>query len=170
MNEWKCVQCNFINQMKFSSCHGCNAYRSKSLRKPEDWNCISCGKLNFSYRTSCIGCKSNKTDQIEKKPTFEKKPGDWDCQWCHKMNFGNRTICFTCSKPKPTDETKTIITEEKDNTCTVCMENNIDTCITPCGHLACCYICAMNMNKCPICRKEYDPDNNNHLIKVYHVK
>ena len=168
-NTWKCVQCNHINKMNISACQGCNAYRSKSLKKDGDWNCVSCGKLNFSYRGSCISCSNTKVIKEEQpKVLISKKPGDWDCSWCHKMNFGKRDVCFTCGKPKPKQENTVVV--EKDNTCTVCMENDIDTCITPCGHLACCYICGMNMNKCPICRKEYDPDNNSHLIKIYQVK
>lgn len=167
-NHWKCVQCNYKNDMVFSSCLGCNAYRSKSLKKEGDWNCSLCGKLNFAYRNSCIKCAQSKVIKNEiSKPHISKKPGDWDCSWCHKMNFGKRDVCFTCGKPK---EKKDNTIQEKDNTCTVCMDNDIDTCITTCGHLACCYLCAAHMQKCPICRTEYDPDNTAHLVKVYHAK
>jgi len=45
------------------------------------------------------------------------------------------------------------------------MENKSEAVISVCGHLGLCMQCAKAINKCPICRKPFDPNQN--LIKVY---
>uniref|UniRef100_A0A1L8DTG8 Putative e3 ubiquitin-protein ligase mylip n=1 Tax=Nyssomyia neivai TaxID=330878 RepID=A0A1L8DTG8_9DIPT len=37
-------------------------------------------------------------------------------------------------------------------TCRVCMDKAIDTMFAPCGHVACCRVCAEKCDGCPICR------------------
>ncbi|XP_055692547.1 E3 ubiquitin-protein ligase MYLIP [Lutzomyia longipalpis] len=37
-------------------------------------------------------------------------------------------------------------------TCRVCMDKAIDTMFSPCGHVACCRLCAEKCDNCPICR------------------
>ncbi len=36
--------------------------------------------------------------------------------------------------------------------CKICLDEEIDVVLIPCGHLICCRICAPALNKCPICR------------------
>lgn len=59
-------------------------------------------------------------------------------------------------KPKKTSD---------DKKCIICMENDINTVITTCGHLCCCEFCLIKMNRCPVCRTRYDIKDN--LLKVY---
>lgn len=46
--------------------------------------------------------------------------------------------------------------DKPDNTCVICMENEIDSVILECGHMAICYSCSIIPSfkrKCPICRR-----------------
>jgi len=49
--------------------------------------------------------------------------------------------------------------------CVVCMDAPTDAVIILCGHLAMCINDAKQLNKCPICRISYSPDQ---VIKVFH--
>lgn len=40
-----------------------------------------------------------------------------------------------------------------DLTCTICMDQKIDTLFLPCAHLSCCKYCADKCETCPLCRK-----------------
>lgn len=53
------------------------------------------------------------------------------------------------------------IKSRNDNICSICYENNINTCCNPCGHLYC-NKCIQNTNNCYICRK-----NIITTIKIY---
>ncbi|XP_059607657.1 E3 ubiquitin-protein ligase MYLIP isoform X2 [Phlebotomus argentipes] len=44
-------------------------------------------------------------------------------------------------------------------TCRVCMDKAIDTMFAPCGHVACCRICAEMCDGCPLCRSTIDRIN-----------
>ena len=69
----------------------------------------------------------------------------------------------------PKVKRKEIIKNEKlkdnKNVCAVCYINKINAAFIPCGHLCCCYNCALECNKkCPICR------SNSVLIqKIYYI-
>ncbi|CRK97313.1 CLUMA_CG010707, isoform A [Clunio marinus] len=39
-----------------------------------------------------------------------------------------------------------------DLTCSICMDNKIDTLFLPCAHLSCCRSCAQKCETCPLCR------------------
>lgn len=40
--------------------------------------------------------------------------------------------------------------------CKICMEEELNTCFTPCGHAVACAKCSLSVGvKCPICRKEF---------------
>jgi len=49
-----------------------------------------------------------------------------------------------------------IFGEDEDNECNVCMTNNKDVVFAPCGHFSCCNSCALQCQKCPICRGKID--------------
>jgi len=44
--------------------------------------------------------------------------------------------------------------DREPNTCVICLESNVGTVFTPCGHMCCCVGCglATSMDRCPICR------------------
>ncbi|KAF5842535.1 hypothetical protein DUNSADRAFT_6779 [Dunaliella salina] len=44
--------------------------------------------------------------------------------------------------------------DREPNTCVICLESNVGTVFTPCGHMCCCVGCglATSMERCPICR------------------
>uniref|UniRef100_A0A6B2E7B2 Putative e3 ubiquitin-protein ligase mylip n=1 Tax=Phlebotomus kandelakii TaxID=1109342 RepID=A0A6B2E7B2_9DIPT len=48
-------------------------------------------------------------------------------------------------------------------TCRVCMDKSIDTMFAPCGHVACCRICAEMCDGCPLCRSSIDQINRIYL-------
>ncbi|QKF94690.1 zinc finger ranBP2-type protein [Fadolivirus algeromassiliense] len=181
--DWNCPDCGYSNFASRTECLNCKCWRSKALKsqpmekKKGDWNC-SCGELNFASRTGCRKCGKNKDSNDtnaaqnvsglsnnNKSGQINSKPGDWNCT-CGTMNWGSRTVCFTCGKQKDPELTQTS-NNTHDDTCVICMERNKDTVITVCGHLGYCGLCALNMNKCPICRVNYNPDT--HLLKVFKV-
>lgn len=51
------------------------------------------------------------------------------------------------------------------NKCVVCMDRTKDVVITTCKHLYVCSVCVYAMDKCPICRTEYDSDKD--VMKIY---
>lgn len=40
--------------------------------------------------------------------------------------------------------------------CTICMSRPCNSTF-PCGHMCACYLCALNLNQCPICRRRGEP-------------
>lgn len=158
--DWNC-SCGELNFASRTNCRKCRKNKSgdqtqnNSNMKSGDWNC-SCGELNFASRVICRKCHKDKCDDQSQNMM---KPGDWICSSCDLVNFGSRSVCYDCGTPK-------VITQEE--TCVICMERNIDTVITVCKHLGYCNLCALSMNKCPICRTKYDPDTQ--LLKVFKVK
>lgn len=163
--DWNCPECGHLNFGKRDECEKCRCYRSKAFKnrpliKKGDWNC-ECGELNFASRNACRKCGKNKIG-IFNNSLIEKKPGDWDCS-CATVNFGSRTVCFKCGKDKLQTDAK--VPERE--TCIICMEREIDTVLTPCGHLGYCGLCAFNMTNCPVCRQLYNPDTD--LLKVFKV-
>lgn len=173
--EWNCT-CGCSNHGSNDKCRKCNLFRSKALRsniKPGDWKC-DCSTINFAKRMSCYKCNKEKTTcSTPTSQVILTKPGDWSCpdEGCKTNNFGNRTNCFKCGKErvikKNINQIQNQQNEEERKICTICMDNKINTCITTCGHLACCYICGLAMARCPICRTEYNPDKD--LIKTFEV-
>ncbi|CAD7704193.1 unnamed protein product, partial [Ostreobium quekettii] len=55
--------------------------------------------------------------------------------------------------------------EDEDNDeglCVVCREREAHFVFIPCGHLCCCEICSLSLNRCPMCR------SRSHAHRVYH--
>lgn len=50
----------------------------------------------------------------------------------------------------------------KKKECVICMDNDADYAITPCGHMCICSECGPKINNCPICRKKVD-----FVLKIY---
>lgn len=54
-------------------------------------------------------------------------------------------------------ELKAMIVENRSNKhlfrCKVCLDKAVSVVFLPCGHLVCCKDCALQIRKCPICRK-----------------
>lgn len=51
--------------------------------------------------------------------------------------------------------------DREPDTCVICLEDNVDTVFTQCGHMCCCVGCGLGLDKCPICRIK------GRAIKVY---
>ncbi len=183
--DWYCNNCSYRNFASRKTCSKCNHEGRRS--QDGDWNCV-CGDRNFALRVLCRKCGKDRpsatacTSTTSSKPSaissiissisrvtgsflgttnkpFVRKPGDWDCTECTTVNFASRVACFKCNKAK-----NDYVKSDADNSCIICMEQDINVCI-PCGHLCCCYTCALNMDKCPVCRSPYDPDTQ--VIKTY---
>lgn len=165
--DWTCPQCNEHNFASRDKCFKCGCFRSKAFKKDNttanfvkqgDWTCI-CGELNFASRVSCRKCGKSK---INVQPA---RPGDWNCN-CGELNFASRTSCRKCNTPKNgSGSTNSTVTDNE--LCVICMDRKKDTVITVCGHLGYCQVCALSMDKCPICRQAYNPDTQ--LLKIYNV-
>lgn len=134
--------------------------------------------MNFASRVNCRKC--NKSNQPGSSvPVQQTKPirdGDWICTKdnCNEHNFGIRDICRRCNGPRK--EQKTIKPKQEDDfeddsseeiTCVVCMTDSRTHAITKCGHLCYCGVCGFSINKCPVCRENYNPDTD--LIKIYNI-
>jgi hypothetical protein len=48
--------------------------------------------------------------------------------------------------------------------CSICMSNNVDSCLKTCGHLKYCQYCLSKINTCPDCRKPFVSED---VCKVY---
>jgi hypothetical protein len=139
--------------------------------EPSDWKC-PCGEINFKRRNNCRKCNNVKTTS---RSMIEKKPGDWMCPNinCNEYNFQFRDICRKCNTSKITqhqkeEKEKNIIDEDDGiNVCVICLDQPKTHAITKCGHLCYCEIYGFNINKCPICRETYNPDND--LLKIFSV-
>ncbi len=46
----------------------------------------------------------------------------------------------------------TIPSDQDDRKCVVCMDNNLEVAVLPCGHLCMCQECASSIHQCPMCR------------------
>lgn len=59
-----------------------------------------------------------------------------------RYGFNNSNGCWR--NKKKTGEEKT---------CKICMETDCNSVFVPCGHIGCCYDCAVNLKECPFCRQ-----------------
>ena len=152
-SDWTC-ECGELNFKSRSECRKCKK-QNKTNIKPGDWVC-SCGIINFTKRKSCYKCNKLKNNG----PTF--KEGDWYCGSCNKLNFKSRQKCYICGwvKKEQIKELNNVFDE-----CVVCMDKKKNYIIIKCGHLCFCEDCGKNLTVCPMCRVDYDP--NNDLLKVY---
>ena len=59
-----------------------------------------------------------------------------------------------------------VLAGNNNNNCRICFDNGIDCVIYQCGHMCCCYVCALQMQEynycCPMCRQIIAD-----VIKVY---
>jgi len=54
----------------------------------------------------------------------------------------------------------------EEHACTICC-TQLRQVVPPCGHFGMCAVCASNIDRCPWCRQEYDPDTQ--LTRIFHV-
>lgn len=74
-------------------------------------------------------------------------PGD-DCCKTSTSPVSSKE-CYKSNEKRTTRTATTII-------CKICLEEDVNTCFTPCGHAVACAKCALSIyNKCPMCRKVY---------------
>jgi len=77
----------------------------------------------------------------------------------------NKTALYNVLKKKQTEnllaldytiktlESRKIIMAKKMNECPICFDNNVDTCMVPCGHTFC-HGCVETATKCYLCNQE----------------
>lgn len=92
-------------------------------------------------RERCLLEKAKSLDEKEK--TIEEKQKIYDT--IQKSSINNDNV-------------------NKEGECIVCMENTADHVITACGHVALCNQCGKELKSCPVCRKDYSPEQ---FIKIY---
>ena len=163
--DWTCAACNEVNFRKRDQCRKC--HKGKYVKKEGDWEC-SCGEINFVSRINCRKCNKenpNKDNAKQHHCTVPIKIGDWVCanNNCNEHNFSYRDICRKCNKPKTT----TLNDKFEDKTCVICMTDSQTHAIIKCGHLCYCGVCGFVLDKCPVCRINYNPDTD--LLKIFDV-
>lgn len=189
--DWMCHSCDEINFKTRTVCRKCSTpvqghvaslyswlTGSNTKGRAGDWSC-SCGELNFTNRNNCRKCKKNKLPSTTStKQEIKVEPGDWICLdiLCKEHNFKNRTMCRKCNLPKNTAPKKYIEHQSnilpqpdahEDNLCVICLDKPKEYAITKCGHMCYCDKCGLNLNKCPICRTNYIP--NQDIIKIFNA-
>ncbi len=160
-----------MNFASRNACFKCGRQKQVSVAssmasKSGDWICQSCQNNNFAARTACNRCGQPKSVPVETNapPQMTIKPGDWKCSSCPETNFGSRIVCRSCGAARPSVDNK--ISDDNKSDCVICMDKPIDSVITTCGHSAVCLQCGSTINKCPICRNRFNPQE---IIKLYNV-
>lgn len=74
------------------------------------------------------------------------------------INYNSNKNNFKCipSAPYFDDEQlkSSIIKNDEENMCKICMDNEIECVFNECGHMICCMKCSTNIKLCPFCRKD----------------
>ena len=191
--DWNCT-CGELNFASRIVCRKCsNPKNGVAIVNQGDWNC-TCGELNFASRIVCRKCQTPRYSDVSRASGVgiasvmprgsgsidirgDISPGFIVSPWFNSTiepDTHNNHITSTPSTSTPSTITPSTSTPSTsttnpavDDSCIVCMDSKKDTVITVCGHLGYCYMCAMSMNKCPICRKAYNPDTQ--LLKIFNV-
>ena len=183
--DWNCHHCNVMNFASRDACFKCRRAKPESpgsnnppsaIPRPADWICQSCANNNFAARIACHKCGRPKvvptevnrppqavSMEVNRPPQVVVKPGDWKCSSCPETNFGSRVVCRSCGAARPSTDNKS---SGNQGDCVICMDKQIDSVITTCGHSAVCLQCGNSITLCPICR---NPFNQQQLIKLYNV-
>ena len=168
-NDWQCASCLYMNFKRNTNCKQCNKVKETSTTatiattttisspptpKPQNtWNCI-CGCTNFAFRSTCFQCHTE-------RPLAE---GEWRCQSCKLLIFAFKPKCFSCGitrgdaeREQNKESTSTTDDEERGN-CSVCLTEKANTVLLNCGHVCLCLLCVYKLNKCPLCRVDFSPE------------
>lgn len=57
-------------------------------------------------------------------------------------------------KVKSNEQVKNVVDTEKN--CRICLDNDVEVTLIPCGHCCLCVSCTFGLKECPICRKEIE--------------
>ena len=124
------------------------------LESAEDYEDINNGS-NKDTDESCdeLGCVMpvctccNGTEQM----VAYSPCGHVEC--CMKCAKGNAT-CGVCDTPVANLLKTYIATDDFSDEllCQICMDNELSTVFSPCGHMYCCTECASKLNFCPLCK------------------
>ena len=80
--QWKCDECEHLNDMNIINCSNCNI-----LRK---WICPDCEHENNINTTVCLNCITRNNDLFK-----------WTCNICNETKeFNTRFICPECNNPR----------------------------------------------------------------------
>lgn len=185
--DWDCPNCNELIFASKASCRRCGAKNPNSAlnmgmaERSGDWECPQCKHHVFGWRDRCNLCQTNKPDGIaernaaQNRPPPRDLPGDWICTDCNTHNFRGRVVCRKCRKVSPVVDTTQdqnlpmpapVEEAEHDSNCVVCLTEPARMAITVCGHMALCDQCCQLIDKCPLCRKNYTPQQ---VIKIFTV-
>lgn len=164
--KWNCPTCKKQNWPIVKEC-SCGYNRRE---KKEEWLCQDCGVKNHGYRSECYKCSISKIGNNAKNTISDTlnniliHAGDsgWTCKQCKCNNLPTKKECRKCgfSICEPSSQYNA-------KQCPICFENEKNMVIKNCGHLCSCYRCILNINKCPICRTNFDPHRD--VMKIYDV-
>lgn len=81
-----------------------------------------------------------------------EKAGESNSLYCEEVSESEEEWC------SPASSYVTISSFGDSEVCVVCMDNEFDIALQPCGHTACCAACFMRLEsqKCPVCRSQAD--------------
>ena len=79
------------------------------------------------------------------------------------QRIGKKDVILCNGKDDCFDEEKSLIEKEKNQNdmnelkmCKICYENKKNSVFIPCGHICCCFECAVKLDECPLCRMKID--------------
>ena len=173
MTYWNCPQCDSINFIYRSKCYNCKCFRSKAILRVYQKNnsesiysiifgllCLIVLFIVYNWfsiilimTTISLGIMTvyNYFSYIQSKVYYIQS----------NVNGIKNKIMLWWNKSQDIEPL-----DQDNKTCIICFDKEINTLISNCGHLGCCFECASNMNTCPICRVPYNLEN---LIRIYKV-
>lgn len=175
-HDWTCIKCRESNFGRNTKCRKCDSVKSKR----GDWICSNCGDLVFASKSACSKCHTAKSG-LPYQFSSSFGSSDWTCPTCQFLIYGKKDSCSKCHFKRsdlvvqqPPIETIKVVPEppghmepvvSTDQSCVICLDAPRCFVLTTCGHLCFCNTCGYATNKCPLCRKSYNPDKD--LLKIY---
>ena len=149
------------------SCHRCTVAFSLDQYK---YHCRFCDKVccgdcttlleNARVCYDCFECEDelpveNQEIQPEASGTTDEFEDDWEDQDKNEVLGEHQTSRLEATAPVEDEASN------RQDICTVCYENPIDSALVQCGHMCMCYECSLivkgpsqnNSGPCPICRE-----------------
>eukprot|EP01130_Rhizamoeba_saxonica_P007811 TRINITY_DN3160_c2_g4_i1.p1 TRINITY_DN3160_c2_g4~~TRINITY_DN3160_c2_g4_i1.p1 ORF type:complete len:412 (-),score=49.93 TRINITY_DN3160_c2_g4_i1:452-1687(-) len=157
--------------------------------KPGDWNCDQCNDLNFASRNQCRICGAKKpsgssyskqgsnnnfgypvqtSTPVSNDPVIQQKHSNYTIGANNIPTFhiGNTENTVGNTHSEPVGHVITSAEEIDKPECVICLVEDPVAVITVCGHMCCCMSCIDTVTNCPMCRKEFSPEQ---VVRVYTV-
>lgn len=116
-----------------------------------------CGEHNFASRLSCRKCHVIKSDILSQTlDTRNTTQSGLQNDVLHSTNVSSSSS-FTGNP--------VVNNQNEDNSCVVCLDKPKTCVLLKCKHMCVCDVCGYALDKCPICRQQFNPDTD--ILKVF---